>query len=139
MTLSSRSCAHRGGITVVMVLMSAAALAHHSYAMFDRSRLLTVTGTVKELQWTNPHAWLQVIVKQPGGQYLEYGFESNGPDGLRKAGWTRHIVKAGEQVTVEYLPLRNGQPGGELASLTLPDGRKLAAGLPNFGAPGHQP
>lgn len=114
--------------------VSAGASAHHSYAMFDRSRLVTVSGTVIELQWTNPHAWLQVQVKQPDGRYVQYGFESNGPDFLRRSGWTRRSVTVGEIVTVAYHPLRDGQAGGELDSVTLPKGHTLTARMPVFGS-----
>jgi hypothetical protein len=117
-------------LAALLLALAPAAPAHHSYAMFDRSRALSIAGTVKELQWTNPHSWLQLLVAQPDGSTLEYGFESNGPDFLRKAGWTRASVKPGDPVSVLYNPLRNGDRGGELLAVTRADGTRLPATLP---------
>ncbi len=111
------------------------AIAHHSYAMFDRTRELTVTGTVKELQLTNPHSWLQLLVQDASGNAVEYGFESGSPVVLRNAGWTKNSVHAGDKVTVTYQPLRDGSTGGQLISVLLPNGSKLTTAPPRFGSP----
>jgi hypothetical protein len=99
--------------------------AHHSYAMFDMSKTVTFEGTVKEFQWTNPHAWIEVLVSTPEGP-KQYSLEGNNLRVLTGAGWKFNTLKAGDKVTIEMHPLRDGRAGGSLASATLPDGRKLA-------------
>jgi hypothetical protein len=103
-----------------------AALAHHSYAMFDQTRSLTVQGTVHALEWTNPHIWVWVVVKDAIGVSTTYGFESNAPSELaRFFGWDKRALTVGEAVTVEYSPLKSGRSGGALRTITCADGRVL--------------
>jgi hypothetical protein len=103
-----------------------AALAHHSYAMFDQTRSLTVQGTVHALEWTNPHIWVWVVVKDAIGVSTTYGFESNAPSELaRFFGWDKRALAVGEAVTVEYSPLKSGRNGGALRMITCADGRVL--------------
>jgi hypothetical protein len=104
-----------------------AAQAHHSYAMFDLRRAVTVEGTVAKLEWKNPHTFMWVYVKKPGkgGGHDLWGFE-NGPPGLmQRQGWTRESVKVGEKVVVQYFPLRDGGLGGHLVRLVHADGSEL--------------
>jgi hypothetical protein len=109
-------------------LCAGEAAAHHSFAMFDPERLITQTGTVKELEWTNPHVWLHVIVPdQAAGKSLEYSFEMQAVPQAMSGGWRADIVKPGDRVAVEYHPLRDGSRGGELVAATLPDGRRLGS------------
>jgi hypothetical protein len=104
----------------------AAAAAHHSYAMFDQTRSLTVQGTVHAIEWTNPHIWIWIDVKTAGGGSTPYGFESNAPSELsRFFGWSKRSLTAGEAVTVEYAPLKSGNNGGALRTITCADGRVL--------------
>jgi len=98
-----------------------AALAHHSFAMFDQTRQVTVTGTVKEFQWTNPHAFIEV----EDAQGKLWSVELNSPNNLRRQGWTRTAMKAGDHVTVVLNPLRDGKPGGLFNAVTLPGGKVL--------------
>ena len=100
--------------------------AHHSYAMFDQTRSETVVGTVHALEWTNPHVWVWVDVKDTAGASVLYGFESNAPSELvRFFGWNKSLVIAGAPVTVLYSPLKSGRHGGALRTLTFADGRIL--------------
>ena len=100
--------------------------AHHSYAMFDQSKTLTVKGTVHALEWSNPHVWLWVVVGDGAGGSRTFGFESNAPSELaRFFGWSRASFKVGEAVTVEYAPLKSGRSGGALRTLTRADGSVL--------------
>ncbi len=102
------------------------ALAHHSYAMFDQARTLTVQGTVHALEWKNPHIWVWVNVKDAKGVTTTFGFESNAPSELtRFFGWSNQALTAGDAVTVEYAPLKSGRPGGALRTVTFADGRVL--------------
>ena len=99
------------------------ASAHHSYAMFDLTREVTVHGTVTALEWTNPHVWLWITDGAPGSQ-TTYGFETLSPGELRRFfGWQKTSLAVGEQVSVAYAPLRSGKSGGAIKSLTLADGR----------------
>src|SRR5215204_3738745 len=102
-----------------------AAWAHHTYAMYDQTRKLTVEGTVTVLEWTNPHIWVWVEVADGGGVQT-YGFESNAPSELtRFFGWTKRALTPGDKVTVDYSPLKSGRNGGALRTITFGDGRVL--------------
>jgi hypothetical protein len=105
------------------------AYAHHSFAVYDRSKVLTLKGNVKTFQWTNPHCVIWVLVQPDGGgDPQEWSFETTSPGVLTRDGWTRNSVKTGDRVSVEFYPLRDGSHGGGLNSLTLLDtGQKLTA------------
>jgi hypothetical protein len=100
------------------------ASAHHSFAMFDRAQQVTLDGTVKEFQWTNPHTWTQLVVTQNGKQ-VEYGIEGGSPNGLSRRGWSRNSLKAGDHVKIVINPLKDGQKGGSFVRATFPDGHTL--------------
>ena len=102
--------------------------AHHSFAAFDRQKAVTLTGVVKEVQWNNPHAWIQVIVTDQKGKQTEWGFECGSPNMMARTGWSRTTVKAGDKVTVVANPLKDGRPNAALVRITLPDGRVLGPG-----------
>lgn len=89
-----------------------AAMAHHSFAMFDRTRSITVSGTVREFQWTNPHAYIQLTGRDSAGRPVEWSLEMGAPMYLYARGWRPRTLRPGTQVTVELNPLRSGQPGG---------------------------
>jgi hypothetical protein len=112
--------------TVVAAAFSLAGIAqaHHSYAMFDLSKTATLDGTVKEFQWTNPHAWIEVITLTADGP-KQYSIEGNNLRVLGSAGWKFNTLKPGDKITVVINPLRDGAPGGSLVSATLEDGRTL--------------
>jgi hypothetical protein len=98
---------------------STLALAHHSFAMFDFSKQVTIHGTVKEFQWTNPHVVLWVNVPgKPGESAATWSLELTSPGNLTRTGWTRHAFTAGDDVVVELNPLRNGNHGGALVKAT---------------------
>jgi DNA/RNA endonuclease YhcR with UshA esterase domain len=113
--------------TVALVLCATAARAHHSFAMFDMSKTITFKGTVKELQWTNPHVWLELTVQEKDGS-VTYSFEGAAIAVLKRVGWTKDSVKAGEVVTVVGHPYKNGKPGGSIDHLILANGSKLGTG-----------
>jgi hypothetical protein len=123
-------------LTAVTVAMAIAAAwpagAHHSFAMYDRTKTSTLKGTVKTFQWTNPHVILWLVVQPDGGGAAqEWSIETTSPGVLTRAGWTRQSVKVGDRVSVEFDPLRDGTHGGSLDSLTLlATGQKL---VPSFG------
>lgn len=103
-------------------LFAVPALAHHSFAMFDAETTLVLEGTVVEFQWTNPHSWLQVEVTDDAGESVEWSLEMGSPGGLARSGWRPRTVVPGNQVTVSVHPLRDGEPGGQILTVTLPDG-----------------
>ena len=109
----------------VGVLADRTALAHHSFAMFDNEKEKTLEGTVKEFQWTNPHAWIQLMVTGPDGKTTEWSIECASPNGLKRQGWRAASIKAGDKVTAIIHPLKNGDSGGSLVIVTLPDGKTL--------------
>jgi hypothetical protein len=104
--------------------LAGVASAHHSYAMFDMRKTTTLEGSVKDFQWTNPHAWIEVVVLTPEG-LKHYSIEANNLRVLGSAGWRFNTLKPGDKVTVVANPLRSGALGGSLVSVKLPDGRVL--------------
>jgi hypothetical protein len=106
-------------------LTAAPAFAHHSFAMFDREKNTTVEGTIKEFQWTNPHCWVQLVVRDPAtGKEVEWSLEGNGPNGLSRRGWTRTSLKPGDKAVVVIHPMRDGTLGGQLVTVTV-DGQQM--------------
>jgi hypothetical protein len=106
-------------------LIAAPAVAHHSFAMFDASKVVTLNGTVKSFEWTNPHMWLTVTVPQATGQPIEYPLEMQGIAGAVKLGWKRDTARPGDKISVNIHPLRDGTHGGQLLSVVLGSGQKL--------------
>jgi hypothetical protein len=105
-----------------VALFAVPAWAHHSHAMFDDTKTVVKEGTVKEFQWTNPHSWMQVMLADETGAVKEYSLEMGSPAGLARQGWRPKLVSPGDKVTVTYHPLKDGNPGGALVSIKLPDG-----------------
>lgn len=101
--------------------------AHHSYAMFDDTKSVSVRGTVAKMEWMNPHAFVWMYVRGEGGHYDLYSFQSGSVSMLKRAGWTPTTLVAGEMVTVDYYPLRDGRHGGYLIKVTLPNGHVQGA------------
>jgi hypothetical protein len=103
--------------------------AHHSFAMFDTSNRVTLTGTVSKFQWTNPHAYIEIDVPSEGGTPAKHWtVELGSPSILMQGGWKFSDVKPNQTITVVLNPLRNGDPAGLLVRITLADGRVLANG-----------
>lgn len=112
-----------------VLLSSGAVLAHHSFAMFNPEKRVTIEGTVKEYQWANPHVWLDVMVPDDQGNLTRWGIESQSPAILFRRGWKPEDIKAGDKVKVEVFPMRDGTPGGQMLVVTLPDGRVLKTAM----------
>jgi hypothetical protein len=108
-----------------MMLAGGAAYAHHSFAMFDMGKEVTVNGTVKQFQWTNPHAYIQVVSKDAGGRDVEWSMEMGAPMYLYARGWRPSSLKAGMRITVTLNPLRNGKPGGVVREVAAADGKPI--------------
>ena len=112
------------------LLLPLQSFAHHSPAMFDGSKQLTLTGTVRLFQWTNPHSYIQLVVKGDDGAAQEWPLELGANVYLYDLGWRPSTVKAGDQLTVTVVPLRSGKPGGLLIEAKTADGKALAGGRP---------
>jgi hypothetical protein len=118
-----------GAVALAALMAAVPVFAHHSFAVYDRTKLLTLKGNVKSFQWTNPHCVVWVLVQpEGGGEPQEWSFETTSPGVLTRGGWTRNSVKPGDRVAVEFYPLRDGSHGGGLSAVTLVDtGQKLTA------------
>jgi hypothetical protein len=106
-------------LTVMSAVVMAPASAHHSAAMFDPSKDVTVEGTIKEWQWQNPHTWAQVMTPSPRG-LIEQGFELGSPNTLVRNGFKSTSFLPGDKVTVVYHPRRDGTLGGEVGWMKGP-------------------
>jgi hypothetical protein len=102
-----------------------AALAHHSFAMFDANQTLTTAGTVKEFQWGSPHTWIELAVLNPDKTEKPLSLECTTISGLIRNGWKPGTLKPGDRVTVVYHPMRDGTPAGQLVQVVTEDGRTL--------------
>ena len=113
--------------TVIVALVAAGApvVAHHSAAGIDRTQSKTVSGTVKEFRWGNPHAWIDLDVANDKGATDTWSIEMTSPTFLLRAGWKSSTLKSGDKVTATVRPFRDGTPGGLFVSVTLPDGRVM--------------
>ncbi len=118
------------------VALAAPALAHHSFALFDNQKTLTLDGTVTEFQFTNPHSWLEIDVPETEGGKLtikHWSLEMNNRVGLRRSGWRAKTLQKGDKVKVNMHPMRDGSSAGQLTTVVTADGRTLYG---NGGPPG---
>ena len=114
-----------GAVVVAVALAAGAAQAHHSFAMFDMTKEVTVNGTVKQFQWANPHAYIQVVAKDSSGKDVEWSLEMGAPMYLYARGWRPSSLKAGMRISATINPLRNGKPGGVVRDVAGPDGKAI--------------
>lgn len=131
----------RSGLAAAGTALALAALpvaAHHSFAMFDQREIMTLEGVVTEFQWTNPHAFIELDVRQRNST-SRWSIELNSPNNLRRQGWRRDSLSAGERVTLRMNPLRDGKHGGLFLDLEKADGTVLDSGLPKNGTPVNTP
>lgn len=112
---------------VAMACAALPAVAHHSFAMFDSTKTTNLEGTVKRFQWTNPHSWIYVTVTDANGNPVDWAIEHGSPSGLARSGWTPKTLTPGMKVKMQVHPLKDGNPGGQFLSVTLPDGKQLVS------------
>jgi len=111
---------------LALVLTTGVASAHHSTAMFDMQHTVTVSGTVTQFDWTNPHTFIWLDVLNPTSGVTEHwSVEGMSPNYLSRNGWSRHTLKAGDKIGMEVHLLKDGRKGGFCATVTLPDGKTL--------------
>ena len=112
------------------VLCTGAALAHHSFAMYDNNNQVKMVGTVEQFQWTNPHVYIELMVAGADGASKHWTIECANPGILNRAGWKFNMIKPADKLTVIVAPLHTGEPGALLKEVTLPDGRIFGNGGP---------
>ena len=109
-------------LLVAATLLAGAAQAHHSFGVFDTTTEKEIEGDVVEFQWTNPHTWTWIDVKDADGAVTRWGLEGMSPNFLGRRGWSKNSLKPGDHVKVVVYPLKSGEPGGTFLRATLPDG-----------------
>ena len=113
---------------VALLMVSVPLVAHHANAVFDVGKRITVTGTVTEWFWANPHCLLRVDVKDANGKVVRWVGETQAPPNVIPWGWSKQSFKPGDEVTITLEPVKNGQPLGRLLQAVLPNGKTLVAG-----------
>jgi len=115
-------------IVAALIAASVPLMAHHSFAAeFDSTKSLKMTGVVTKIDWTNPHVWFYIDVKDEAGKVSNWGFEMGPPHLLQGSGWTRTTMKLGDTVTVAGTAAKNGSNRGNARTVTTPDGKRLGA------------
>ena len=109
-----------------MAVFAVTAAAHHSFAMFDMEKLVTVSGTLKLFEWSNPHCWLHIVAVDPvSGKNVEWAFEMGSVPQIAAQGWKADSVKVGDKITITAHPLKDGSRGGQYESVKFGDGKIL--------------
>jgi hypothetical protein len=116
--------------TALMLGVAVPTAAHHSNAAYDIEHLQTLQGTVRQVNWTNPHISFVIETDAKDGKPAEtWVFEVSSPGVLTRSGWTKRSLQVGDHATFNYAPLRDGRPGGLLRKVTLPSGQELTYSL----------
>jgi Family of unknown function (DUF6152) len=118
------------GLFVIAFLVAGSALAHHNAAGIDRTKTVTVEGTVKQFKWANPHSWVEVEVPDKKGGVEIWNAEMTSPSILVRAGWKKTTLTPGSKVKLVVNPMMNGNPGGLFVSVTLPSGQLMTQQAP---------
>lgn len=121
-----------GGAAVLLsglLLGSPSVYAHHSFAMFDATKNVSLSGTVKQVDYANPHVWVYLAVEN-NGKVENWGMEGGNLGGLYRMGWTKDSVKVGDKITMQVHPLKDGTTGGQIIRVTTSDGHVFGRGGP---------
>jgi len=132
--MTSRGTTWVGGVLGLVMAMAASVAAHHSFAVFDHTRTLTIRGTVTKFQWTNPHGFLEMDIPQSDGTVKHYSIELTSINMMQRNGWRSNMIKAGDKVTAIVAPLLSGEPVGLGLEVTMADGTTKALPVPNIGS-----
>ena len=120
----------------LLVLAARPVRAHHAFAAeFDATKPVKFKATVKKMEWTNPHTWLHVDVKNPDGTVTEWAIEAGTPNVLFRRGFTRQALLPGAEIDVDGYQAKDGSHRANGRDLTLPDGKMLFLGSSGTGAP----
>ena len=112
-------------LSALLLALLLPVFAHHSFSMFDNSKEVTLTGIIKEFQWTNPHTFTWVDVTNEAGVGETWAIEGMSPNYLGRRGWSKNSLKPGDKISVIIFPLKEGQKGGTFLRCTLADGKQL--------------
>jgi hypothetical protein len=115
----------RMALTIGFLLTSIPLLAHHGATEYDMTKIVSLSGTVKEFQYVNPHTLVTFTVKDDSGKAVEWQGELPSPNLLSRRGWSRSTLKSGDQVTIIGAPAKNGEKGMQIKKLAFPDGHEL--------------
>jgi hypothetical protein len=111
---------------IAAIAFAIQAQAHHSFAMFNNEKTITVSGTLKEFEWTNPHCWLHIAVMDAKtGETSDWAFEMGSIGQVAQQGWKADSVKVGEKITIDAHPMKDGSRGGQYLAAKLADGRSF--------------
>lgn len=121
---TTRSC----GLAVAMLLLALSAFAHHGGSDYDVQHPVTLKGTVTEFYWSNPHCQVFVDVKDDAGKAVNWTIETLAPAVLKRAGWSRDTLHAGDAISITVVPSKKGTPVGMLRKVVLPNGAELTGG-----------
>ncbi len=122
-------------IAALIAMAGAPAVAHHSFAMFDRTKTVVLIGTVKSAQWTNPHTWFVITAPGPDGVEHNWNIEGPSPNILLRMDWKPNEIQAGDRVGLTMNPRNDGSLGGVLLAVRLADGTTLNGSPPGVGPP----
>ena len=114
------------GFAIGVLILSLPLSAHHGNAAYDTEKTVTLKGTVTQWFWANPHCVLELDVKDENGQIVHWGAETENPTTMSHQGWAKTSFKAGDEVTVTMITVKNGKPIGRITEVVLPSGQKLA-------------
>ena len=126
------------GSLILALCAAGSAWAHHTAAGIDRSRTVTVEGTVKMFKWANPHSWIEVEVPDGKGGVASWNMEMTAPASLVRAGWKSTTVKPGDKIKAVVQPMLDGTPGGLFVSFSLPNGLEMTQRAPAAARPAAQ-
>ena len=113
-------------VVLALLFHASPAQPHHSNVGYEVTKVITVTGVVREFQWVNPHTWVHLIVEDDKGGKAEWAAEGRAPGILLRAGWTRNSLKPGEKVTIDMSPAKDGSHTAIIARVTKADGTILS-------------
>ena len=111
-----------------IALAASPAFAHHSGAMFDRTKKVTISGVVTNFEYVQPHSWIDVRTTGEDGKAVTWAFEGGAPGQMKSVGLTPQTLHVGDKITITGYPLRDGRTGGAFVELTLPDGKLVTTG-----------
>src|SRR6188474_3765344 len=115
-----------GSFVIAVLIAATSALAHHSNSAFDPDKVVVLKGTVTRWLWTNPHVWIHLSVDDGKGGKTEWQIEGRPPGVLARSGWSKNTFKAGDRITVDFSPARDGSHTGLTTRVTLADGTVLS-------------
>ena len=116
------------GLIAALAVIALPLSAHHSFVMFETTKQTKLAGTVTGFEWTNPHCYIELDVKNEAGAVTHWSVEMGSPSILQQGGWKFNTLKKGMEISLTLNPLKNGNPGGLLIQATLPDGKSLGNG-----------